>query len=330
MMGGISVMGGKVLGIRRERDADGGKRPLMSLLLVLAAVIWGAAFVAQSEGTRYVGPFTFVAVRYFLSALVLLPLSLYTGRKSGPAPLTRGELKTAAAGGTVCGVFLALASLAQQAGIETTTAGKAGFITALYVVLVPVFGLVLGQRPTLRIWICVGLGLLGLYLISVKAGFRIERGDALMILCAALFSCQILSVDHFTARLSHVILLADIQFWVTALISAAGMLIRETPDLAGIRAAAVPILYAGVMSGAVGYTLQILGQKYTDPAIASLIMSLESVFSALTGWLILHQTLSARELAGCAVLFLAVIAAQLPAAGRKGRGPAPFFKKGPL
>ena len=291
----------------------------MSLLLVLASVIWGAAFVAQSEGTRYVGPFTFVSIRYFLSALLLLTLSLFAGRKNGPAPVTRAELKTAAAGGLVCGVFLALASLAQQAGIETTTAGKAGFITALYVVLVPVFGLFLGRRPPLRIWICVALGLLGLYLISVKAGFSIEKGDALMILCAALFSCQILSVDHFTARLSNVILLADFQFLSTALISGAGMLLWETPDPAGIRAAAVPILYAGVMSGAVGYTLQIVGQKYTDPAVASLIMSLESVFSALTGWLILHQTLSGRELLGCAVLFLAVLAAQLPA-GRRGPG----------
>jgi len=290
---------------------------VMSLLLVLAAVIWGAAFVAQSEGTKYVGPCTFVATRYLLSALVLLPLSLWTGRKSGPAPLTRAGLKKALAGGLVCGLFLALASLSQQAGIGDTTAGKAGFITALYVVLVPVFGLFLGQRPPKRIWLGVGLGLLGLYLISVKTGFTIERGDALMILCAILFSFQILSVDHFSSRSENVVLLANCQFLTTALVSALGMLLFENPDLSAIRAAALPILYAGVMSGAAGYTLQMLGQKYTDPAVASLIMSLESVFSALTGWLILHQTLSGRELSGCVILFSAVIIAQLPARQKK-------------
>ena len=290
---------------------------LMSLLLVLAAMIWGAAFVAQSEGTKYVGACTFVCTRYVLSAAILIPLGLASGRKGGKTPLSRGELKHAAIGGLVCGVFLASASLSQQVGIETTTAGKAGFITALYVVGVPILGIFFGRRPGLKIWFCAALGVIGLYLISVKEGFVIEKGDALMMLCAFLFSFQIMSVDHFSKGTDNLLLLAGFQFLATAVISGIGMLLFETPRWADIAAAAVPILYAGVMSGAVGYTLQILGQKYTDPAVASLIMSLEAVFCALSGWLILHQTLSRREILGCALLFAAVILAQLPAVKKR-------------
>lgn len=289
----------------------------MSLLLVLAAMIWGAAFVAQSEGTKYVGACTFVCTRYVLSAAILIPLGLASGRKGGKTPLSRGELKHAALGGAVCGIFLALASLSQQVGIETTTAGKAGFITALYVVGVPILGIFFGRRPGLKIWFCAALGVIGLYLISVKEGFVIEKGDALMMLCAFLFSFQIMSVDHFSKGTENLLLLAGFQFLATAVISGIGMLFFETPRWADIAAAAVPILYAGVMSGAVGYTLQILGQKYTDPAVASLIMSLEAVFCALSGWLILHQTLSKREILGCALLFAAVILAQLPAVKKR-------------
>ncbi len=282
------------------------------LLLVLAAMIWGAAFAVQSEGARFVEPCTFVCARYILSSLVMFPLSLITGRKNGPAPVDRAEFLHSLKGGLVCGFFLALASLSQQAGIATTTAGKAGFITALYVVLVPVVGLLLGKRPPLKIWFCVVLGLLGLYLISVQSGFTIEKGDALMILCAVLFSAQILSVDHFSTGARNVILLANIQFLVTALISAAGMLLWETPNIDDLKSAGLLILYMGIMSGAAGYTLQMAGQKHSDPAIASLIMSLEALFSALTAWLFLNQMLSAREAAGCAILFLAVLTAQLP------------------
>ena len=289
----------------------------MSLLLVLAAMIWGAAFVAQSEGTKYVGACTFVCTRYVLSAAILIPLGLFAGRKGGKTPLSRGELKHVALGGVCCGVFLALASLSQQLGIETTTAGKAGFITALYVVGVPILGIFFGRHPGLKIWFCAALGVIGLYLISVKEGFVIEKGDALMMLCAFLFSFQIMSVDHFSKGTENLLLLAGFQFLATAVISGAGMLLFETPRWADIAAAAVPILYAGVMSGAVGYTLQILGQKYTDPAVASLIMSLEAVFCALSGWLILHQTLSRREILGCALLFAAVILAQLPAVKKR-------------
>lgn len=285
----------------------------MSLLLVLAAMIWGAAFVAQSEGTKYVEACTFVCTRYVLSAAILIPLGLIAGRKGGKMLLSRAEFKHVLTGGAVCGVFLALASLSQQVGIETTTAGKAGFITALYVVGVPLLGLFFGRRPGLRIWFCAFLGVIGLYLISVKEGLAIGKGDALMILCAIIFSFQIMSVDRFSKGTDNLLLLAGLQFLTTAAVSGIGMLLFETPRWADISAAALPILYAGVMSGAVGYTLQILGQKYTDPAIASLIMSLEAVFSALTGLIVLHERMTGREIIGSAVLFSAVILAQLPA-----------------
>ena len=284
----------------------------MSLLLVLAAMIWGAAFVAQSVGTEYVEACTFVCTRYVLSAAILIPLGLFAGRKGGKAPLDREGRLYCLKGGAVCGIFLALASLSQQVGIETTTAGKAGFITALYVVGVPLLGIFFGRKPPARIWFCVILGVIGLYLISVKEGLRIEKGDALMILCALLFSFQIMSVDHYSRGTDDLLLLAGMQFLTTAVVSGIGMCLFETPRWEDIAAAAVPILYAGVMSGAVGYTLQIVGQKYTEPAVASLIMCLEAVFSALTGWIILHERLSGRELLGCAVLFSAVLLAQLP------------------
>ena len=289
---------------------------ISSLLLLLTAVIWGVAFVAQSVGAGYVGPWTFVFSRYVLSTLVLLPVTLLTDRRAGktePAP-EKTPIRFYLLGGAACGLLLGIASITQQAGIQTTTAGKAGFITALYVVLVPIMAMLLGRRPEKKIWLCVALGMLGLYLISVRGGFRIERGDALVMVCAVVFSMQILSVDYFSPRVLNPVKLANLQFFFCAVFALIGMLLFETPQLSAVLDAAVPILYAGVFSGAVGYTLQIVGQKNTDPAVASLLMSLESVFSALAGWLILHEALSSRELLGCALVFLAVLLAELPVA----------------
>ena len=299
------------------------RKQISNLLLLVTALIWGIAFVAQSVGMDHVGPWTFVFFRYVLSALVLLPVALLIGQKNKkerertagqsdaagiPGNKTSGYLK----GGLLCGVFLGSASIAQQAGIQYTTAGKAGFITALYVILVPVLGLVIGRKPEKKIWICVILGLAGLYLISVKGGFSIGSGDLLVILCAFLFACQILCVDHYSSRLENLVLLSVLQFVVSAVIGGIGMLLFEQPSADNILAAAVPILYAGILSGAVGYTLQVIAQKHTEPAVASLLMSLESVFSALAGWVILGQALSARELTGCILVFAAVILAELP------------------
>ena len=296
---------------------------ISNLLLIFTALIWGIAFVAQSVGMDHVGPWTFVFFRYLLSSAVLVPVSIITGkriRKNTPAQ-NRQPVREYIKGGVICGAFLGFASISQQAGLMYTTAGKAGFITALYVVIVPVLGLVIGLKPPKQIWICVALGLAGLYLISVKEGFSIEAGDTLVILCAFLFSGQILSIDHFSPGVENAVLLSNLQFAVAAVIGGIGMLIFEKPVMADVLAAAVPILYAGVMSGAVGYTLQIIAQKNTDPAVASLLMSLESVFSALAGWVILGQSLSLRELAGCALVMAAVIFAQIPLKRRSQSGP---------
>ncbi|MBQ9030887.1 MAG: DMT family transporter [Parasporobacterium sp.] len=312
-------------------------RLISNLLLLLTAFIWGVAFVAQSVGMDYVGPWTFVCFRYILSALILIPVSWYSGKRQkeparrnpgnpqsrksdAPQSRTPGNPQSRKSGvpqylkgGICCGIFLGLASIAQQAGIQYTTTGKAGFITALYVVLVPLIGILFRIRPEKKIWICVILGLAGLYLISVKEGFRIESGDALVMLCALLFACQILCVDHFSSKLENLVLLSNLQFAVAAVIGAIGMLIFETPRADHILAAALPILYAGLLSGAVGYTLQVIGQKHTDPSVASLIMSLESVFSAIAGWVILGHALSGRELLGCLLVMAAVLLAQIPA-----------------
>lgn len=275
--------------------------------MLLTAFIWGTAFVAQSMATDYIGPWTYVFSRYIISATVLIPVSLISSKHYKPKEgEKKGSIRSYLLGGATCGLFLALASVAQQAGIKYTPAGKAGFITALYVVLVPVFSLIIGRTQPKKLWISVVLGVVGLYLISVKEGFSIASSDLLVILCAFIFAFQIMSVDHFSVRLTNPVILANIQFAVVAIITFFGMLTEHTPASA-FREAGGSILYAGVLSGAVAYTLQIVAQKNVEPAVASLIMSLEAVFSVLTGFVVLHQMLTVRELVGCALLFLAVV-----------------------
>lgn len=280
-----------------------------NLLLLLAAVIWGGALVAQTVGAGYVGPWSFIFSRFALAAVVLAPISLLAERRY--AGKTRTPRKQMLLGGACCGLLLGLASVAQQAGVPETSAGKAGFITALYVVLVPLLSLILGKRPKNRIWFCAALGLLGLYLVSVKEGFSVGAGDALMMLCAVIFSGQILCVAHFSRRVDNLLGLATVEFLTAALVGLIGMLLFEQPRWESFTAAWLPIVYAGVLSSALGYSLQILGEKHTDPAVATLLMSLEAVFSALAGWLFLHQVLSLRELIGCALIFAAVVLAQI-------------------
>ncbi|MBR4760726.1 MAG: DMT family transporter [Lachnospiraceae bacterium] len=310
---------------------------ISSLLLLLTAFIWGIAFVAQTVGMEHVGPWTFVCTRYILSTFVLLPVTFIMVRRGNNAcaadkttgakmaagdddiPNTSDNLRQTLLGGLCCGFFLGAASIAQQVGMLQTSPGKAGFITALYVVLVPILGFFIGKRPGLRIWLCVVIGLTGLYLISVKENFTIDKGDALVMLCALLFSLQILSADHFSRRVSSTVALANAEFFVATLIAMIGMFLFETPNFADIRSAAIPILYAGVFSGGVAYTLQIVAQKNTDPAIASLLMSLESVFALLAGFVILHQMLTIRELIGCGLVLAAVILAELPVHRKKSQ-----------
>lgn len=289
-----------------------------SMLLMLCALIWGTAFVAQSAGSG-MGAFSFLAGRSWMAVLVLIPtvkafdaLHHRQGRPDGK-PKTAAERKLLLKAGLVCGTLLFLASAAQQLGItlDPSTA-KAGFLTAMYVVLVPVFGLFLGRKSSAQLWVSMAIAVVGLYLLCMKDGFgSIQSSDGLLLLCAVLFSFQIMAVDHYSPLVDGV-RLSLLEFLVTAIESTLAAFLFETPTLADFAANAWPIVFCGVFSSGVAYTLQILGQKDLNPAIASLIMCLESVFSAIGGWLILHQSLSAREGIGCALIFTAVVLAQLP------------------
>ena len=284
-----------------------------SLLLLLTATIWGTAFVAQSQAMDSVGPLTFNVARLFVGGVVLLPvIRLMDGlrRKSGEAPAP-GSRRDRIVGGLCCGAVLFAASAFQQTGIMYTTVGKAGFITALYIVLVPLAGVLFGRKIGAALWAGVALAVAGMYFLCMTGETGVNRGDVLCFFCALFFTGHILVIDHFSPRVDGV-RLSCIQFFVAGAISLVGMLLFEKPDMAGVLAAWLPILYAGVLSSGVAYTLQIIAQKNVNPTLASLLMSLESVFSALSGWVILGQGLSGRELMGCALMFAAIILAQIP------------------
>ena len=285
---------------------------------ILAAFIWGTAFVAQDVCADAMGAFTFNGTRYFIAVLALLVvIAVMNGTKKDRPQLTPAEKKASRKqlwlGGFCCGTALAVASNFQQAGLVAgTDAGKAGFITALYVVLVPVFGLFLGRKGSAQLWVSMAIAVVGLYLLCMKDGFgSIQSSDGLLLLCAVLFSFQIMAVDHFSPQMDGV-RLSLVEFFVVSVESTVAAFLFEQPAMAEFVTFAGPILYCGVMSSGVAYTLQILGQRDLNPAVASLIMCLESVFSALGGWLLLHQNLSFRESTGCVLLFAAVVLAQLP------------------
>ena len=288
-----------------------------NVMLVLTALIWGSAFVAQSVWMDYIGPFTFNSLRCFLGGFVLLPVIGVMGRrKKTEGTEVQGDEanrsgKTLWIGGLLCGLALAAASSLQQIGLVYTSAGKAGFITALYILIVPVLGLFLGRRAGGKTWAGVGLAVVGMYFLCMKEGFSIAYGDVLMIICAFVFSLHFLIIDYFSPKVDGV-KLSCIQFFICGILCAVPMFVREKPAMGSILDAYLPLLYAGVLSCGVAYTLQIIAQKNTDPTVASLILSLESVFAALTGWLIIHETLSGKELFGCALVFAAIILAQLP------------------
>jgi len=284
-----------------------------ALLLLLTSLIWGSTFVAQSVGSDSVGAFTFVASRSFIAGAALLPVIALRGRRAGSGEKTVPQGgKTLWLGGILCGTALTVASVLQQVGVAETTVGKAGFITALYIVIVPLCGIFLRKRIPWFLWIGVGLAVLGMYFLCITESFSVARGDLLVLLCAIVFSCHILIIDHFSPRVDGV-KMSCVQFFTAGVLSLPFMLFLERPTAADLSAALLPILYAGLLSSAVGYTLQIVAQKNLQPTVASLIMSLESVFSALSGWLFLHQGLSSREFFGCCLVFAAVILAQLPA-----------------
>ena len=286
-----------------------------NLLLVLTAFIWGVAFVAQDVAAEALPPLSFNALRMAVAAIALTPTVWFAGRKNEKLQwksMTAPERKTLLLGGVCCGVMLALGSAFQQLGISLGTgAGKAGFITALYIVLVPLIGAIGGKRAGRLVWIAVLLSAAGLYFLCMQGSFSIDPGDGMLILCALSYSGHILVVDHFSRR-TDCFKMSWIQFAVCALICALGAMLFEAPTWAGVRACVIPILYAGVLSGAVGYTLQILAQRDAEPTVASLLMSLESVFAVLAGWVILGDALSLRELAGCLLMMGGIVLAQLP------------------
>lgn len=285
-----------------------------NLLLLLTAMIWGAAFVAQSVSMDYVGPFTFLCTRSILGGVVLLPVIAVMGKRKQEKSAEKSESRRILLlGGICCGIMLFIGSALQQVGIQYTTAGKAGFITAMYMVLVPICGLFFGKRPGGKTWAAVVVALVGMYLLCLYgSGMQnLSKGDLLEMLCALGFTAHILVIDHFSPKVDGV-KMSCIQFFVCGILAGIFMLILETPSWESIRAAAMPILYAGILSSGVGYTLQVVAQKDTQPTVASLLMSLESVFSLIFGWILLKEAMSGVELLGCVLMFAAIIWVQLP------------------
>ena len=301
---------------RHSEDLSNGvwnMRPKNAAILMLTAFIWGTAFVAQSVGMDYLGPFTFNGVRSLIGAAALLPciwLLQILNKKEGTVK-EEGSRKDLIIGGIACGLLLFAASSLQQIGIQYTSAGKAGFITAFYIVIVPVLGIFLHKKIGWKVWIAVLLALAGLYFLCITEKFTIGKGDIFIFLCALVFSLHIMVIDHFSPMVDGV-KMSCIQFLVCGIVSIPFMVLTETPRLDAMLAGWFPLVYAGVFSCGVAYTLQIVGQKNVNPAIASLILSLESCFSVLAGWMILGERLSVRESAGCILMFAAIILAQLP------------------
>ena len=273
--------------------------------------------MAQSIGADYVGAYTFLAVRNWISFFLLVPvirlLDLYSKRgKQEPGkqePVRKGKKLWIA--GLVCGVFLFAGSATQQIGIAYTTAAKAGFLTSMYVVIVPVIYAIIKKGIGIKVWISVALAVAGLYLLCIKNGFSLGKGDTIVLICALFFALQILFVDKFVPEVDAV-RLSQIQFLVVAILSTIFMFVLEKPTWEAILAALPAILYAGVVSSGVGYTLQIVGQTMVTPTVGGITMSLESVFAAFGGWIVLGELLTRREFAGCAVMFAAIILAQIP------------------
>lgn len=289
-----------------------------TLMLLVASFFWGTTFVAQSLGAEYVGAGTYLALRTYIGIIFLLPFVLYRDKKDikdsglGTQELQDKRSREKQAfikGGMLAGLFIFLASFAQQYGIAYTSVAKAGFLTTLYVVFVPIISLLFGRRFDNKIWISIALSVIGMYLLCMNGSFYLEIGDALMILSALGFSVQILAVSRYSKRIDPVKLTLA-QFIVEALLATIVMLVLERPDLSSIHSALPAILYAGIFSSGIAYTLQSLGQKNLNPAIASIAMCLESVFGTLSGWIVLGQKLSLREATGCILMFVAIVLTQ--------------------
>jgi drug/metabolite transporter (DMT)-like permease len=286
-------------------------------MLFLATIFWGTTFVAQRIGAEHVGAYTYLAGRSWIAVVFLTPVvhafDRFHDRRGtdNRRPRSANARKQLILASITAGVALCAASAAQQIGVAYTTASKAGFITALYVVLVPILGIFIGKRPSAHIWACVALALVGMYLLCITGGdLKLQIGDAYELACALLFAVEILLVYHFSPLVDGV-RLSRMMFLVVAVLSTVLMFVLESPTWESVRAALPAIAYAGIISSGIGYTLQILGQEGVNPTVASLVMSFESVFSALSGWLILGERLSPRELLGSALMFAAIVLSQV-------------------
>lgn len=281
---------------------------ISSLVLLLAAFIWGFAFVAQKVGMRYVGPFTFNGIRFLLGALVLIPL--INSKVDKVSSKKEEKFSSLIKYGVLAGFFLFLGSSFQQFGIVYTTAGKAGFITGLYIIFVPIIGIFLKQKIGFIKWLAVFIAFIGLYLLSVKQGFSIEKGDFLVLIASFFYAFHVQLIGHIANKFDT-IKFAFLQFLTNSILSLIAASLFENILISNIFKAYIPILYAGVFSAGIAYTLQIFGQKKTEPTVAGLILETESIFSVLGGWLILNETLNTREAIGCLLMFSGIIISQL-------------------
>lgn len=301
------------------------KKMQSNILLLITAFIWGSAFVAQKSGMDYIGPFTFNGIRTLIGGLVLIPVIFIMDKSKSKEEVTEvpteeekaKQKKTVLIGGICCGTVLFIASSFQQFGVSYTTAGKAGFITTLYVVVVPILSILLKKRVRPIMWLCVVLGAIGLYLLCMTdKSFSLAFGDMLVLICAVCFAVHIMTVDYFITKADGV-KLSCIQFMTSGILGLICMAIFETPNFEAILDCWMPILYAGVLSSGVGYTFQVIAQKHAEPTVASLIMSLESAFAVLSGTILLGEVMSPREILGCVIIFSAVIISQLPERKKK-------------
>ena len=284
-----------------------------NLLLILASIIWGCAFVAQNVGMNYIGPWTFSTIRFLIAGFSLLAIIPILDKKRTHVirPKTKEEKMKLLLGSLLCGLALSIGSIVQQIAMLTVPVAKAGFLTTLYVLFVPMITLLFGKKIPLKVWIGIAMALFGLYLLSMAGNLAIGIGEILLILAAFLFAIHIIIIGHFSTRVDPVRLSCG-QLLIGGFATVIPMIVIEKPTIGSILAAYIPLLYTGIFSSCVAYTLQIFAQKEANPTIAGMLLSLESVFAALAGYLILHQVLNTRELIGCVVIFIAIVIAQLP------------------
>ena len=284
-----------------------------NLLLILASIIWGCAFVAQNVGMNYIGPWTFSTIRFLIAGFSLLAIIPILDKKRTHVirPKTKEEKMKLLLGSVLCGLALSIGSIVQQIAMLTVPVAKAGFLTTLYVLFVPMITLLFGKKIPLKVWIGIAMALFGLYLLSMAGNLAIGIGEILLILAAFLFAIHIIIIGHFSTRVDPVRLSCR-QLLIGGFATVIPMIVIEKPTIGSILAAYIPLLYTGIFSSCVAYTLQIFAQKEANPTIAGMLLSLESVFAALAGYLILHQVLNTRELIGCVVIFIAIVIAQLP------------------